>query len=190
MPPPPSYFIHDVLIPDDELDGGYGYRRVDVTLADGLIASVASAGSSPPPPGAKLMSGRDKLLLPGTVNAHTHTSEHWARGLIKPLPLELWIHQLVRHEPRGVEGGRLLGYEDSFAQCPPELIGLSCLHAGLETLLGGATAVLDHLWVRGIEDVAAAVAAYRCGAAAAPRSPPCVCSPLRTASSASASGWR
>ena len=39
--------------------------------------------------------------------------------------------------------------------------GLSCLHAGLETLLGGATALVDHLWVRNIDDVAAAVAAYR-----------------------------
>ena len=35
------------------------------------------------------------------------------------------------------------------------------MHAGLETLLGGATAILDHLWVRHIDDVAAAVAAYR-----------------------------
>ena len=39
--------------------------------------------------------------------------------------------------------------------------GLSCLHAGLETLLGGATVILDHLWVRHIDDVAAAVAAYK-----------------------------
>jgi len=75
-----------------------------------------------------------------------------------------------------VEGG--LGYADAFTQCPSELIGvwpfaqpasprltpctgLSALHAGLETLLGGATALIDHLWVRNIEDVAAAVAAYR-----------------------------
>jgi cytosine/adenosine deaminase-related metal-dependent hydrolase len=35
------------------------------------------------------------------------------------------------------------------------------MHAGLETLLGGATAILDHLWVRHIEDVEAAVAAYK-----------------------------
>jgi 5-methylthioadenosine/S-adenosylhomocysteine deaminase len=137
----------------------------------------------------------------------------------------------VRHEPRGVEGGKLLGLADPFLECPPELVGaspasarrgvlctaarpharlrgptrgarrvravqraatsptraprgrgacrakltcaphwgatrprapgLSCLHAGLETLLGGGTAILDHLWVRHIEDVAAAVAAYR-----------------------------
>ena len=82
-----------------------------------------------------------------------------------------------------MEGGKLLGYEDAFAECPSSLIGptqpfappsqpltarvprhspgLSCLHAGLETLMGGATAILDHLWVRDIRDVAAAVAAYR-----------------------------
>ena len=37
----------------------------------------------------------------------------------------------------------------------------SCTHAGLDTLLGGGTAILDHIFTRDIEDVAAAVAAYR-----------------------------
>jgi cytosine/adenosine deaminase-related metal-dependent hydrolase len=80
---PPTFFIADVLVPDDAIDDGYGYARVDVTLAGRQIAAVAPAGSSPPPLGATLVNGTDKLLLPGTVNAHTHTSEHWARGLIK-----------------------------------------------------------------------------------------------------------
>ena len=158
---PPTFFIAGCLVPQPALDDGYGYQTVDVTLAGGFIAAVAPAGSAPPPAGAIVVAGTDKLLLPGTVNAHTHTSEHWARGLIKPLPLELWIHQLVRHEPRGVEGGALLGYDDPFTQCPPELVGLSCLHAGVETVLGGATALMDHLWVRHIEDVRCAVEAYR-----------------------------
>ena len=48
--------------------------------------------------------GSERLLLPGFVNAHTHSTEHWARGLIKPLPLELWVQQLIRHEPRGDAG--------------------------------------------------------------------------------------
>jgi hypothetical protein len=81
--------------------GGYGYRSVDVTLAGGLISALVPAGEGAAPPGAVVVDCADKLLLPGSVNAHTHTSEHWARGLIKPLPLELWIHQLVRARVAG-----------------------------------------------------------------------------------------
>lgn len=91
------FFIRGVVIPDDSADGGHGYATVDVTLGkDGKIAALVPTGTAPPPAGAIVVEGKHKLLLPGTVNAHTHTSEHWARGLIKPLPLELWIHQLVR----------------------------------------------------------------------------------------------
>jgi 5-methylthioadenosine/S-adenosylhomocysteine deaminase len=94
---PPAYFLRNVLIPDDALDGGYGYRTVDVTLAGGLITALCAAGEGVMPEGECVtLDCTDKMLLPGSVNAHTHTSEHWARGLIKPLPLELWIHQLVR----------------------------------------------------------------------------------------------
>lgn len=91
---------------------------------------------------------RTLCICAGTVNCHTHSSEHWARGLIKPLPLELWLHELVRmqhdaspvtmtfrpsisimctqvlHEPRGEEGGKLLGYENPHVDCPAELIGV------------------------------------------------------------------
>ena len=96
----PAYFLRGVLIPDETQDGGYGYRSVDVTLSGGLISALVPAGEGAAPPGAVAVDCADKLLLPGSVNAHTHTSEHWARGLIKPLPLELWIHQLVRGAPR------------------------------------------------------------------------------------------
>jgi cytosine/adenosine deaminase-related metal-dependent hydrolase len=89
-------FIKGVLIPDEAIDGGYGYSCVDVTLAGGKIAGLVPTGTAPAPKGCIIIDGGNKLLLPGAVNAHTHTSEHWARGLIKPLPLELWIHQLVR----------------------------------------------------------------------------------------------
>jgi cytosine/adenosine deaminase-related metal-dependent hydrolase len=95
-------FIRGVLIPldDNARDGdgdsdGCGYRTVDVTLCGGKITGLEPVGTAPPPEGALVVEGANKLLLPGSVNAHTHTSEHWARGLIKPLPLELWIHQLV-----------------------------------------------------------------------------------------------
>ena len=76
-----AFFLKNALIPDATADGGYGYRLVDVHLAGGLIASIAPAAASPPPPGASVVDCTDKLLLPGMVNGHAHSAEHVrARG--------------------------------------------------------------------------------------------------------------
>ena len=40
---------------------------------------------------------------------------------------------------------------------PSEAVGLSALHCGVEALLSGCTAILDHLFIRGMEDLDAAV---------------------------------
>ena len=139
-----------------------GYSRSDILFKDGKIAYIGDTGT--PLPAAEAHKGlqtidcTERMLLPGFVNAHTHSVEHWARGLIKPLPLELWVQQLIRHEPRGDEGW--LGKE-SFGGTPAEAIGISAAHAGVEALLSGCTAVMDHLFIRDIDDLAAAVAAYK-----------------------------
>lgn len=88
----------------------------------------------------------NKLLLPGFVNAHTHSSEMWQRGIIPPVPLELWIAELY-----------------DFAPLEPEHVYLSALGTAVETLLSGGTSVVDHLVLipgQEIETVAAAVRAY------------------------------
>jgi cytosine/adenosine deaminase-related metal-dependent hydrolase len=80
----PTYFLQGALVPDYVTGDGYGYKTVDVTLSGGVIASMRPAGEAPPPAGAELVDCKDKLLIPGSVNAHTHTSEHWARGVRFP----------------------------------------------------------------------------------------------------------
>jgi len=94
-----------------------------------------------------VVDGKNKLLLPGFVNAHTHSSEMWQRGLIPPVPLELWIAEL---------------YE--FAPLDPEQAYLAALGTAVETLLSGGTTVVDHLVVipgRELETIAAVERAYR-----------------------------
>ena len=78
--------LSKVLIPTDD-----GYARKDIVLADGIIAHIGEPGSGAEVAGAaaEAVDCTERLLLPGFVNAHTHSIEHWARGLIKPLPLEL-----------------------------------------------------------------------------------------------------
>lgn len=133
-----SFTIQNVLIPVDN-----GYDTVDVQISDDGITAIAPQleviGTA--------ISGENKLLLPGFINAHTHSSEMWQRGLIPPVPLELWLAELY-----------------DFAPLDPEQIYLSALGTAVETLLSGGTSVVDHLVLipeRELETIAAAVRAYR-----------------------------
>lgn len=146
-----STLLRNVLLP---LAAG-GYARQDVVLADGTIQGIGPPNTLK---GSLEVDCTERMLLPGFVNAHTHSIEHWARGLIKPLPLELWVQQLIRHEPRGDEGW--CG-TDSFVSTPSSAIGLSAMLCGVEALLSGCTAILDHLFIRSLDDLEAAVNAYK-----------------------------
>ena len=103
--------------------------------------------------------GTEKMITPGLVNGHTHSVEHWLRGAIPPLPLEMWLFQLVFNEPRGAPGGWFK--EKSWMETPAAMVAISALLCGIETLMSGSTVVMDHLFVRHIEDVEAAVTAYK-----------------------------
>lgn len=120
-----------------------GYSPVDVQLQGDRIVAIGTDLEAI----GTVVDGRDKLLLPGFVNAHTHSSEMWQRGLIPPVPLELWIAELYDFTPND-----------------PEKLYLSALGTAIETLLSGGTTVVDHLVTipgREAESVAAAVRAYR-----------------------------
>lgn len=140
---------------------GGGYERKDVLLDKGRISAVLKHSSDPVSKHSEnvdVVDCTDRLLTMGFVNAHTHSTEHWVRGLIRPLPLELWVQQLIRHTPIGSEGWH---GSDSFKLTPSRALGISALMCGIESLLSGCTGVMDHVYVRGIEDVAEVVAAYR-----------------------------
>eukprot|EP00756_Hemistasia_phaeocysticola_P032150 Hpha_TRINITY_DN16394_c1_g8::TRINITY_DN16394_c1_g8_i1::g.58927::m.58927 len=136
-----------------------GYQRKDVLLEKGRIAVVRDHPSDLATNSeTEVVDCTDRLLTTGFVNAHTHSTEHWVRGLIRPLPLELWVQQLIRHVPCGSEGWH---GADSFTSTPSRALAISALMCGVESLLSGCTGVLDHVFVRGIEDVEEVVAAYR-----------------------------
>ncbi|BAY23262.1 amidohydrolase [Calothrix sp. NIES-2100] len=133
-----KFTIQNALIPTDS-----AYAFVDVQIVDGKIAAIAPSlnviGTA--------IDGTDQLLLPGFINAHTHSSEMWQRGAIPPLPLELWLAELY-----------------DFANLDLEKIYLSALGTAVETLLSGGTSVVDHLvLIPGLEfeTIATATRAYR-----------------------------
>lgn len=133
-----DFTIQGILIPTAD-----GYETVDVQITQGLIAAIEPHL----PASGTVIDGRHKLLLPGFVNAHTHSSEMWQRGVIPPMPLELWLAELY-----------------DFTPLDPDQIYLSALGTAVETLLSGGTTLVDHLVLipgQEIATIAAAVRAYR-----------------------------
>jgi cytosine/adenosine deaminase-related metal-dependent hydrolase len=115
------------------------YQCVDLVVdrTTGRIVSVSEAAAAVPsgdaqPAGieCEVVDATDCLLLPGFVNAHTHSSEHWLRCAIGMYPLELWLDPLGR-----------------FAPLSPEHIYLAAQATAAEALLSGCTSVLDHISV-------------------------------------------
>jgi 5-methylthioadenosine/S-adenosylhomocysteine deaminase len=133
-----SFTIQNVLIAVSD-----DYATVDVQIVDGVIAAIS--------PNLQVIGtvidGKNKLLLPGFFNAHTHSSEMWQRGIISVFPLELWLAELY-----------------DFAPLDPEQVYLSALGTAVETLLSGGTSLVDHLvLIPGLEleTIAIATRAYR-----------------------------
>ncbi|MBD2448605.1 amidohydrolase [Nostoc sp. FACHB-152] len=133
-----NFTIKNVLIATDD-----AYTTTDVQVVAGKISAIAPnldvVGT--------VINGEHKLLLPGFVNAHTHSSEMWQRGIMSVLPLELWLAELY-----------------DFAPLDTEKVYLSALGTAVETLLSGGTSVVDHLVLipgQELETIATAVRAYR-----------------------------
>lgn len=133
-----GYTIQQAIIPS-ELD----YVQADVRIEGDRITAIAPRLD----PQGTVINGNNHLLLPGFVNAHTHSSEMWQRGMIPPRPLELWLAELY-----------------DFTPLNPEQLYLSALGTAVETLLSGGTTVVDHLVIiPGLEEesVDAVIRAYR-----------------------------
>ncbi|CAI5477437.1 unnamed protein product [Closterium sp. Yama58-4] len=108
------------------------------STADADAAAAAEAGDAAAGAGDRdvhVIDGTNKMLLPGMVNAYTHSIEAWGRGGIVPLPLELWVNSLFTHmDPRGPN-----------PSISPDVVYWAALHTAVETILTGGTAVMDHL---------------------------------------------
>ena len=133
-----DFTIQNVIIPQTD-----GYTTTDVQIVDDKITAIAPHLDII----GRLVNGENQLLLPGFVNAHTHSSEMWLRGLIPPFPLELWLAELY-----------------AFPLLTPEQVYLSALGTAGATLLSGGTTVVDHLVLipnQELDTVAAAVRGYK-----------------------------
>ncbi|MFB2936415.1 amidohydrolase [Aerosakkonemataceae cyanobacterium BLCC-F154] len=133
-----TFTLQQALIPVDQ-----GYTTVDVRVVGDTITAISPSLEVV----GTVVNCENKLLLPGFFNAHTHSPEMWQRGVIPPLPLELWLAELY-----------------DFAPLEVEKVYLSALGTAVETLLSGGTSVVDHLVLipgQEIETIAATIQAYQ-----------------------------
>jgi 5-methylthioadenosine/S-adenosylhomocysteine deaminase len=79
--------------------------------------------------GATIIDGRDRLVMPGLVNGHLHSSEQFFKGRYEKMPLEVW---LLYAYPL------LMG-----PQIPERLLYLRSMLVAIESLKGGVTTICD-----------------------------------------------
>ena len=82
---------------------GDALETLDILINHQKIEVIAPAGSIPTDGHDEVISGENKLLLPGFVNGHTHSYQVWQRGLIPQLPLELWLADLIDSSPQQLD---------------------------------------------------------------------------------------
>lgn len=136
------------------LDPASDFRKADVLIENGAIVEVGSVDSSP---GRPEIDASNQLVMPGLINAHTHSGQHLDRGVAPNLPLDMWLMWVVY-------AGVPFTPDDSYTLA---------MAGALDMLATGCTAVLDHPWVpadgfdQHIEALASAYhdAGIRCGLA-------------------------
>lgn len=106
-----------------------------------LIESVAPLPAEPLeiPGETVVIDARDRVVIPGLVNAHCHHTEALQRSLRDRVPFELWLP-----DRRGIEDILDPGYDDLLAANHIAL---------LENLKHGTTTVLHHLSRRRVVDL-------------------------------------
>ncbi len=71
-----------------------------------------------------------KLLVPGLINGHQHSHEHFQRGRTENLPLELWMHLVRTRQPIALT---------------PRQVYLRTMIGAIECLRTGCTTVVDDM---------------------------------------------
>lgn len=61
----------------------------DILIEAGCIAAIGTDLNAAAD--AVILEGRNRLVMPGLVNSHTHSSETFFRGRYEAMPLEIWL---------------------------------------------------------------------------------------------------
>lgn len=110
----------------------------DLLIEADRIAAIGPGLAAPP--GARIVDGQDRLVMPGLVNAHLHSGEALYKGRYDNLPLELWM---------------LHTYPILAAQDLDErLIWLRSMLVAIDALKSGTTCLTDDVFEAPRQDLA------------------------------------
>jgi 5-methylthioadenosine/S-adenosylhomocysteine deaminase len=102
----------------------------DILIENGTISRIGADLAIPPD--TDLIDASRQLVMPGLVNAHTHSAEMFLRGRYEKLPLELWL---------------LYAYPFLRSSFPSKrILYLRSMLLAMESLKSGVTAIVDHFF--------------------------------------------
>jgi cytosine/adenosine deaminase-related metal-dependent hydrolase len=134
------------------VDGADIVDNTDVWIEGTRIAALLPAGAAPPWPAIdagqiETIAVNNGVVLPGAINAHTHSASALQRGTVPGAPLDLFVLEaMARRAPK-----------------PARQIQVAILAQAAESLRHGITSMVDHFRhgaMPTIDAIAAAVAAY------------------------------
>lgn len=120
---------------------------VDILINDGHIESIIPSGTHCLLPD-NVVDLSNHLVLPGLVNGHQHSHEHYQRGRAENLPLELWMHLVRTQIP---------------VELSPRQIYLRTMIGAIESLRTGCTTLVDDMAIGPVinrENIEMALQAY------------------------------
>lgn len=123
----PTYLIDQATVLTMDGDTGATPVTRSIRVRDGEIVDLAITLDRQP--GDTVLSGKDRLVVPGYVNAHTHSWEALFRARLDNMPLEHWM--LLSYPVLGL------------APLSPDLIRLRSQLVAIESLRNGVTTLVD-----------------------------------------------
>jgi len=102
------------------------FERADILIEDGEIARV---GPRLDAAGARVIDASGTIVMPGLINAHTHSNQSIEKGLCDALPLDSWMV--------------VASYGGAGATLEPKDLYVSTMVGALEMIATGTTSVLD-----------------------------------------------
>lgn len=124
------------------------WYRGDILVEDGRISNIGSQISIESQSIEEVVDASGKLVLPGLINAHTHSYGGLLKGMVDNVPLDIYMLYAIAAGSRRSE----------------RAIYISTMIDAIQMVKGGVTSVCDHFSQRPfleLEGIMAAVQAFR-----------------------------
>ncbi len=118
------------------------YDKGDILIEDDLIKEVGNFSYELVKRDAEIIDARGKIILPGFVNTHVHTSQQLGRGLGDDVPLITWLNE------------RILPYENNLTEEDSYISTLLCI---LEQIRAGGVTTFAEAGGQHVNGMARAV---------------------------------